>query len=186
MMNVLDEARAIMATLPQRESEPEQNEADTEKEHDVERDPEQPVRLADAAEAFPEPDEPETAEQARERQRREAVRMVMESGLSVRRAANETGLSPSAVQRALDAARRSGTGGTDGERVPGQSDDDAVLPPNFKSWAALARSYAAAQRKLHELAQQNAAIRSENDELREQLGEAVQLLAELKRAGVIR
>jgi transposase-like protein len=184
-MNVHDEARAILATLPRPEPEPERYAADTEPEHEPEQEPEQPVQLADTADLFPEHDEPGAAEPSREQLRQEAARMVLESGFSVRQAASETGLSPSAVQRAVRAAQRNGTDATIEDRVPEQHDGDAELPPNFKSVAALIRSYDEAQRWGHRLAQQNAEIRRENHELREQLGQAVQLLAELKRAGVI-
>jgi transposase-like protein len=193
-MSVLDEARAIVAGLEQPEPEPERRTADAEApladsadlfgEPSRESVPEQPVSVPLVLE---QPEQPRDSEApvSRDDRRREAARMVLESGLTVRRAANETGLSPSAVHRAVEAARRSG-GISARTGTPGTPpDDDAELPPNFKTWGAVLRSYEAAQRKLHELAQQNAAIRSENDELREQLGEAVHMLAELKRRGVI-
>jgi hypothetical protein len=185
-MSVHDEARAVLATLPPPEPEPERCVPEHDEPELVPVVPEQPVQLADTADLFPEHDEPDGAEPSREQLRREAARMVIGSGLSVRQAASATGLSPSAVQRAVNAARReSGTEGV-AVSVSAQSDEDAELPANFKSWRAVLQSYDEAQRWGHRLAGLNAEIRRENDELREQLSDAVRLLAELKRAGVIR
>jgi transposase-like protein len=165
------EAARVLATLP------------WEPERHAERDPHVPVRepehdaassarLADSADVF------EETEPSREELRREAARLVVEAGLSVRRAANETGLSPSAVQRAVRAAERADTPSREGEPL-GDGDE---LPEQFSDVATLVRSYQHAARKLHALAAENAAIRTENDELRDQLGQALVRIAELRRA----
>lgn len=180
-MMLADEARAVLATLPQPQHEPEPaDSADVFGEDSGAFVPDEPASVPPGAERSSERSRDNGVPLDRDARRREAARLVLESGLTVRQAARETGLSSSAVHRAVDAARRSGTA-----EAAGTAARPEWLPPNFKDGQAFAASYKQAERKIREQGELIAQIRAENDELRAQLEQAVVLLAELKRKGLI-
>jgi transposase-like protein len=154
-----DEAAVLLAKLQQAEAEqPEQP-----------QEPEPKQTEPEVVQAGAGDDEPEPGP-SRDELRQRAARMVLESGATVRDAAAKTGLSASAVQRAVSVARRTGIPEAPAETEDG---DDAALPVNFDSWGAVLASYKALERRFHE-------VTRENKTLREQLGEAVIEIAGLR------
>ena len=71
------------------------------------------------------------------------------------------------VEPEAQAEQPEAEGASDATRVPEETDSDDVLPKNMPTVGHLIRSYKSLERRFHEVAQENAVLRRENEELRE-------------------